>query len=77
MKYSFSKEQIDFMSKMELPIDPTAEMSVDESIELFDAINDALLYDGFDDNYNPNAKGIMYESIEDVIIKEDHKAGYR
>ena len=77
MKYDFSQEQLKFMSKMILPINPASEMSVDESIQLFDAINDALLYDGFDDDYYPNEKGKMYESIQDIMSEEDHKFGYR
>lgn len=77
MKYPFSEEQMSFMREMSLPVDPASEMSVDESIILFDAINDALLYAGFDENYMPNEKGRMYESIEDIMCEEDHKAGYR
>lgn len=77
MRYPFTPEQIERIKALSPPVAPDAEMTVDESIELFDFIVGRLHAEGFDKNDLPNKLGLFYEDLIDVMSKEDHKHGYR
>lgn len=63
----FNKEQIAFMRKIGLSIDFSKSLSDDDYEKIEDKVSDYLQMHGFDKNYKPNEKGLMCETILDLL----------
>lgn len=66
IKHLFNEEQLKVFEELGKSIEDR-EYADDEILELEDLISDRLMYSGFDEDYNPNESGKIYESILDIF----------
>lgn len=66
IKHLFNEEQLKMFEEVGKFIEGR-DYSDDEILELEDLIADRLMDSGFDEDYNPNEKGKICESILDIF----------
>lgn len=71
MIFPFDKEKLDFLKELNLPFDPSKDLTDDEICDLEEIVADHLSFCGLDENGNPTKGMLMCESIIDFIYDND------
>ncbi len=70
MKFNFSRQHAEFISET-FHIDPNKDMSVDEQLDIEDALSELLQIQGFDGSGNENEIGTICADILTFIARND------
>ena len=72
MKINFDREQLELLKKLDLDFDVTADLEMDEILDIDAAVSEYLIEYGIDDDMT-NEEGDICESILEMLDEEDEE----